>query len=588
MLCLKNIKKLLAIIICAAIVFCTLPFSTFTASAEIIEEEYVEFISGNYTYIVSNDEAIIVGFNKSYKGSVNIPETLGGYPVTRIDNFAFYGLSYVTDITLPETVVSIGYSAFHKTGFYNNADNWENEALYIDNFLIGVTTATLDKYEVKAGTKYIADYAFYSSEDATSFETVVLPDSVLRIGEGAFENCIALKNITFSKNITHIGAFAFLSCVSITDMVIPDSVIYIGDYAFQYCSSISNLVIGNNVAHIGDYAFQYCDLLKTVNIPENVDYLSEFAFQFCNILTDINVSENNAFYCSEDGVLFDKDKTKLINYPAGKNQTSYTVPDGVDSICDYAFQGADKLAAITLPDTVRLIGYRAFGDCTSLQNVNLGNGLKKIGETSFYRCSSLSEITIPDSTKEIGDYAFGHCTALYEINLPDDISKIGYSAFYNTAFYNNENNWENNVLYWGKFLIDSNPDLSGEYKIKEGTKLISDSAFYGCSMLTGVVIPGSVTTIGDSAFFGCDALKNVYFSGSKDEWNNIIISDFNETLSFSEITYDYVPENTPSAETLVMLKTALFTENQDLTLDFYADDVIDILDLITLKEILLK
>ena len=553
----------------------------------MIEEEYVEFISGNYTYTVSCDEATIVGFNKSYRGAVNIPETLGGYPVTRIDNFAFYGCS-ITDITLPKTVVSIGYSAFNKTNFYNNANNWEDEALYIGDFLIGVSTTTLNEFEVKTGTKYIADYAFYSSEDAVSFETVVLPDSVLRIGEGAFENCIALKNITFSQNITHIGAFAFLSCVSITDMIIPDSVIYIGDYAFQYCSSISNLVIGNNVTHIGDYAFQYCDVLEAVNIPESVDYLSEFAFQFCNKITDINVSENNAFYCSEDGVLFNKDKTTLINYPAGKNYTSYTVPDGIDNICDYAFYGANKLVTVALPDTVRLIGYRAFGDCTSLQDVNLGNGLYKIGETAFYRCSALSEITIPETTKEIGDYAFGHCTALEKINLHDSISVIGYSAFYNTEFYNNENNWENNVLYLKNYLINSSSDLSGKYIVKEGTKLISDSAFWGCSMLSGVVIPNSVETIGDSAFFGCYALENVCFIGSQDEWNNILISDFNEALTDSLITYDYVPENKPSAETLITLKKALFSQNQDLTLDFYADGVIDILDLVTLKNILLN
>ena len=158
---------------------------------------------------------------------------------------------------------------------------------------------------------------------------------------------------------------------------------------------------------------------------------------------------------------------------------------------------------------VTSIGTDAFQFCYNLKSVVIPSTVTHIGGYAFHECTSLTSITIPDGVTYIGIWAFYDCTSLKSITLPDSITLIEKEAFYNTAYYNNSNNWKNDVLYIGRHAIKSKESLSGDYAIKEGTLTIAGNAFEFCSGLTSITIPDGVVSIGDSAFWFCTRLTSV-------------------------------------------------------------------------------
>ena len=189
--------------------------------------------------------------------------------------------------------------------------------------------------------------------------------------------------------------------------------------------------------------------------------------------------------------------------------TSITIPNSVTSIGDAVFLGCSSLTSVTIGNSVTSIGAYAFYNNSSLTSVTIGNSVTIIGADAFEYCISLTSITIPNSVTSIGGAAFLGCSSLMSITIPDSVTSIGEAAFFNTAYYKDENNWGNGVLYIGKHLIKAKTDLSNTYTIKDGTLTIADSAFSGCSSLTGVTIGNSVTSIGTSVFYGCSSLTQL-------------------------------------------------------------------------------
>ena len=169
----------------------------------------------------------------------------------------------------------------------------------------------------------------------------------------------------------------------------------------------------------------------------------------------------------------------------------------------------DKITKVTIDDGVTNIGTGVFYRCTKLTSVTIGNSVTSIGDYAFRNCTGLTSITIPDSVKSIGDNAFENCTRLASITIPDSVTTIGDYAFRWTGYYNDEDNWQDGVLYIGNYLIEAKDTISGEYKIKDGTKVIADYAFYYCISLKSITIPDSVTSIGDDAFRGCTGLTSI-------------------------------------------------------------------------------
>ena len=187
------------------------------------------------------------------------------------------------------------------------------------------------------------DQPWYSNRsDITS---VVIEPGVTSIGSQAFYECSNLTSITIPSGLTSIGEQAFGNCTGLTSITIPSGFISIGDYAFGNCTGLTSITIQNGVTSIGTGAFWNCTGLTSITIPSSVTSIGVNVFYNCTGLTDITVDSNNSSFCSESGVLFNKDKTTLIYYPLGKNDSSYTIPDGVTVIEQYAFYCNSKLTS---------------------------------------------------------------------------------------------------------------------------------------------------------------------------------------------------------------------------------------------------
>ncbi len=335
------------------------------------------------------------------------------------------------------------------------------------------------------GTGPMTDYSYNSIRwGGNTVRTVSLPDGLTSIGNYAFYECTSLASVTIPDSVTSIGMYAFYECTSLASVTIPDSVAYIGPASFRDCTSLASVTIGNSVTTIGGGAFYGCTSLASVTIPNSVTFIGDDAFIGCTSLTTITVDFYNPTYSSENGVLFNKNKTTIMQYPAGKTDMTYIIPDSVTSIGMYAFYECTSLASVTIPDSVTSIGTSAFFGCTSLASVTIGNSVTSIGSSIFYGCTSLTSVTIPDSVTSIGTSSFSGCTSLTSVTIPDSVTSIGASAF-------------------------SGCTSLASVTIPDSVTSIGDNAFNGCTSLTSVTIPDSVTSIGTSSFSGCKSLFEV-------------------------------------------------------------------------------
>lgn len=216
---------------------------------------------------------------------------------------------------------------------------------------------------------------------------------------------------------------------------------------------------------------------------------------------------------SGEGAMYDYDTWNDNQSPFYSSDIkSIIIEDGVTSIGSHAFYECNNLISIIFSDSLVSIGYDAFYRCTSLSSIALPGSVTLIGSNAFEGCTSLTSITIPDSVTSIGFGAFEYCTSLTNITIPDNVVEIGGHTFYNTAYYKNSENWENDIFYIGKHLLDAKETLAGVYEVKEGTLTIAEYAFSYCDELTNVIIPESVKTIGEDAFKSCESLENVILS----------------------------------------------------------------------------
>ncbi len=350
--------------------------------------------------------------------------------------------------------------------------------------------------------------------------------------------------------------------------------IAITDYGEELGESLSipATIGGLPVTRIGNEAFCGCWLIS-ITIPASVTSIGTDAFWGCESLTKINVSADNKYFSSADGVLYNKTKTKLICYPAGKENASYTLPAGVSSISAGAFSYNMYLESIgvnssnkyftaasgvlfnkakttlvcypmgktsssyTIPSTVTSIGYEAFYSNMYLEKITFPSTLKTIGYCAFSG-SFLTSVTLPSGVTSIEEYAFLGCFDLAAISLPNTLTNIGFGAFLLTAYYQTTSRWNNKVLYIGKNLITADTELTGNYTVASGTTCIADGAFFLCDTLTSVTIPQSVTVIGDEALNYCSSLTAVNVDANNANYTAINGVLFNKAAT-QLITYPY-------------------------------------------------
>lgn len=238
--------------------------------------------------------------------------------------------------------------------------------------------------------------------------------SVTLIDEEAFRNNENITSITIPDSVTSMGPMAFYSCDKLVSVLFTGTpkITEIPQSAFWYCVALKNINIPSSVTRIESQAFEDCSSLTSITIPSSVTGVGGSTFKDCRSLTEINVDGNNANYCDVDGVLFDKAKTEILKYPAGKTATTYDIPESVTIIGRYAFEGCSNLTSITIPSGVTSIGSHAFEDCSNLTTITIPSSVTSIEYYAFQNCSSLTSITIPSGVTIIGVDEFNGCTNL--------------------------------------------------------------------------------------------------------------------------------------------------------------------------------
>ena len=351
----------------------------------------------------------------------------------------------------------------------------------------------------------------YKYKGAMPNNTVVtLNDNTASVSPSAFENCDKLKEVVFNDGIEAIGSSAFKNCTLLEKAIIPDSVTSIGDYAFSGDVTIEELRLGSGIVSIGSYAFQNCTSLTEVTVPKSV-VSAPYAFSGCENLEKITFEDGSIVvpsyiaYCLP--YLFD-----------------VTVPNSVTSIGQYAFAGCSSLKQLVLPNNLDTLGDRAFENsglteitipkalktavgntqwddpygpfynCKSLRKMTFENGITTIPNFIAANCGGLEEVSIPDSVVNIERYAFSDNTLLQNVSLPNSLESLDPYAFRNCTGITE--------ITIPKSLTVVNVSSSYYYPTEE-------APFIGCSGLKKMIFEAGITAIPQSIAANCTALEDV-------------------------------------------------------------------------------
>ena len=480
----------------------------------------------------------------NYSGLVECTFTVSG-PVSEVasgtcgDNLT-WTLYDNGKLTISGTGAMTNFSSMSSVPWYNM-----RYSIITVNIEHGVTTigdlafydcGSLTSVTIPDSVTIIGDFAFY---DCDGLSGVTIPTSVRIIGGYVFRGCNGLTNVTIPASISAISICAFQYCANLTSVTIPDSVTNIKAGAFEGCSSLTNVTIPDSVTTIGNGAFYACSSLTCVEIPDSVTTIGELPFGYCSSLTGIYVDENNPSYSSDDrGVLFDKEKTKLIQAP-GTISVSYEIPESVTNIGIYAFSGCTGLSQITFTGAAPSIEENAFLDVTA--NVyyssdksnwteevlqNYGGNITWIIVCNEHNYEAV--VTEPTCTEQ--GYTTYTCSKCGDSYVADETEAHGHA-------YESVTTEDGEVIYTCIICGDSYTDTSQttlQYVVDEDhiritgytgsakelvipdeieglpVTIIDAYAFRNCSTLISISIPKSVIEIGNSAFELCSSLTRIY------------------------------------------------------------------------------
>ena len=357
-----------------------------------------------------------------------------------INTGAFNGCHSLENIEFPDSLESVSSLVLYDTKYFENQDNWSGLALYNGKHLLFVDESVCGDFEVAEGTKTIAGYAFAQCPDLIE---VIIPNSVVDIGEYAMSECQSLEKVFLPNKLSILKEGLFAQDEMLKIVSIPESVQKIEENVFTSCSNmeevyifdlskwckidfydessvpfiystnlylndklIENLVIPEDVNEISNYAFSFCRTMESVTIPPTVKCIHESAF-LSNSVKNVYISDLSEWF-----------KLKFANSTANPLSAGCTL-----------YLNEKPITDLVIPDKISEIKDYTFCGCNSLNNVIINSHIKNIGEWSFAYCKNLKTVKIHDGLKEIPHHAFAHSEKLSTIYLPMSIENICPAAF---------------------------------------------------------------------------------------------------------------------------------------------------------------
>jgi hypothetical protein len=472
------------------------PFLAAAPAFFLMEQPLSAATFGKFDYEVNGSTIGITDYPKDAVGAVVIPAMIVGKPVTSIEDNAFDHCNGLTSISIPNSVTFIGDGAF-------------------------LGCESLTSFSIPPNVTEIGIGTFSGCSGLTS---LFIPKNINSISFASFVNCSSLATITvdarnsefssldgvlYDKNKTRLVQYPAAKAGS---YALPDTVTSSGLFAFLKCSGLTSITVDarnselssldgvlfnknqtelikypdnkkgsyrvpNTVTSIGNLAFDYCAGLTSISIPAGVSSMSEGPFVGCTSLLEITVNPQNKDYTTLNGVLFNKSKTELVQYPGGKSG-SYIIPGSVNRIGSNAFSDCSRLTSISIPDSVDSFGFTVFRNCTGLTSVSIPGSVTSIPSGAFSGCSALTAIAVNERN-------------------PD------YSSAKGVLF--NKRKTE---------IVQYPGGKAGSYIVPNSVTSIGESAFNFCDGITSLSVPDNVTSIGSSAFRMCPGLTSAYFYGN--------------------------------------------------------------------------
>ena len=445
--------------------------------------------------------------------------------VTSIENSAFRGCTGLTNITIPDSVTSIGYNAFSRTGLTYVTIPGSVKRIGAGAF---GNCSMLARVKIGDGVSIIGSGAF----EGSIITEMTIPDSVTNIGNGVFRGCTRLTSITIpfvgaSKTETEEYArvfgyiFGHTTTTNSSDTVSGATIQYYDStrkefYWYYIPSALKTVVIGNTATTIPSNAFYGYSWLKSVTIGSGVTSMEAYSFAHCSI-TSIYYTGDVAGWCEISGLGNVMQSSQTLYIGGKKVSGDLIIPDGVTKISGFAFYNCSGLKSIIIPASVTSIGNSAFKDCYGLTSITIGNGVTSIGDYAFQN-NSLKSLTIPGSVTAIGSGAFYQCAELTRIDVSENNSV--FSSVDGILYDKNKTEiiYVPNAIQGTITIPGSVTSIDNAFynrygltsvTIENGVTRIEYEAFKNCTGLTSIAIPDSVTSIGSGAFYGCKGITSI-------------------------------------------------------------------------------
>ncbi|MBQ7714790.1 MAG: leucine-rich repeat protein [Clostridia bacterium] len=455
------------------------------------------------------------------------------YGIESIGEYAFDGLSAMTDISVPASITSAKQSAFYGCSSLNYTLSGAVKYLGCDDdpyvILVGVTSEMSSSMPIMEGTRVIMQWAF---SDCFKLTELSIPDGVTYIGDGAFSGCTKVTSVSIPESVTYIGSSAFGRCSKIKEITLPLGITGIGNYLFSNCSALSAITIPSGVTYIGNDAFSNCTSLSSALIPLSVTAIGSDAFSGCSSLVDIYYegSETDLYavamataerdFFAQAGVHFksvcggdivwDFDSAKgLLTVRGTGDMYDY---DNVTSFAPW-YDIKDSVTSVRIMTGITSIGAGAFSGMAGMTEVIIPNGISRIGADAFSGCSSLGTVNYEGVSSEWNEID------ILSGNEPLFAAQRNYVLFGTCGddimwIYNVEDhslvlsgtgemfNYQSSTSFpWYGFRTSITSIV-----LSEGITSVDDGAFSGCSSLVSVSLPDSIDYLGSSVFSGCTSV----------------------------------------------------------------------------------